>query len=132
MTIKEFLTTTIKSHKYPFSDEIIQDIRPRLLCNDGFPSRCKLVNFITVVPDLMGHRIMKQLSLVIRIMKTNSLTTMPSVMTILGPFMDMCRLRLLRNSLRNTEESKFNKSRRSETWSPILFVLYLKGIKYDS
>ena len=121
MTVKEFLTTTIKSHKYPFSDEIIQENRPRLLCNDGFPSRYKLVSFITVVPGLMGHMIMKKLSLVIRVMKTNSLTTMLRMMITLIPFMDMCRLRLLRNSLRNTEESKFNKSRRSETRSPIIF-----------
>lgn len=36
MTIKEFLATTIKAHKYLFSDEIIQENRPRLFCNDGF------------------------------------------------------------------------------------------------
>ena len=54
MTIKEFLTTTIKSHKYPFSDEIIQEHRPRLLCNDGFSISVQASSFHYCRPQLDG------------------------------------------------------------------------------
>ena len=54
MTVKEFLTTTIKSHKYPFSDEIIQEIRPRLLCNDGFSISVQASKFHYCRPRLDG------------------------------------------------------------------------------
>lgn len=54
MTIKEFLTTTIKSHKYLFSDEIIQENRPRLLCNDGFSISVQASKFHYCRPRLDG------------------------------------------------------------------------------
>ena len=54
MTVKEFLATTIESHKYPFSDEIIQEIRPRLLCNDGFSISVQASKFHYCSPRLDG------------------------------------------------------------------------------
>ena len=54
MTIKEFLATTIKSHKHPFSDEIIQENRPRLLCNDGFSISVQASSFHYCKPRLDG------------------------------------------------------------------------------
>ena len=54
MTIKEFLTTTIKSHEYLFSDEIIQENRPRLLCNDGFSISVQASKFHYCRPMLDG------------------------------------------------------------------------------
>ena len=54
MTIKEFLATTIKSHKYLFSDEIIQEIRPRLFCNDGFSISVQASKFHYCRPRLDG------------------------------------------------------------------------------
>ena len=54
MTIKEFFTTTIKSHKHPFSDERIQENRPRLLCNDGFSISVQASKFHYCSPRLDG------------------------------------------------------------------------------
>ena len=54
MTIKEFLTTTIKTHKYLFSDEIIQENRPRLFCNDGFSISVQASSFHYCKPRLDG------------------------------------------------------------------------------
>ena len=54
MTVKEFLATTIKSHKYPFSDEVIQENRPRLLCNDGFSISVQASKFHYCRPRLDG------------------------------------------------------------------------------
>ena len=54
MTVKEFLATTIKSHKYPFSDEVIQENRPRLLCNDGFSISVQASKFHYCSPRLDG------------------------------------------------------------------------------
>ena len=56
MTVKEFLTTTIKSRKYPFSDKIIiiQENRPRLLCNDGFSISVQASKFHYCSPRLDG------------------------------------------------------------------------------
>ena len=54
MTVKEFLTTTIKSHKYPFSDEIIQENRPRIFCNDGFSISVQASKFHYCRPRLDG------------------------------------------------------------------------------
>ena len=54
MTIKEFLATTIKSHKYLFSDEIIQENRPRLFCNDGFSISVQASSFHYCRPRLDG------------------------------------------------------------------------------
>ena len=54
MTVKEFLATTIKSHKYPFSDEAIQENRPRLLCNDGFSISVQASKFHYCSPRLDG------------------------------------------------------------------------------
>ena len=54
MTVKEFLTTTIKSHKYLFSDEIIQENRPRLLCTDGFSISVQASKFHYCRPRLDG------------------------------------------------------------------------------
>lgn len=54
MTIKEFLTTAIKSHKHLFSDEIIQEIRPRLFCNDGFSISVQASKFHYCSPRLDG------------------------------------------------------------------------------
>lgn len=54
MTVKEFLATTIKSHKYLFSDEIIQENRPRLLCNDGFSISVQASKFHYCIPRLDG------------------------------------------------------------------------------
>ena len=54
MTIKEFLATTIKSHKYLFSDEIIQENRPRLFCNDGFSISVQASSFHYCRPQLDG------------------------------------------------------------------------------
>ena len=56
MTVKEFLTTTIKSHKYPFSDEVIQENRPRLLCNDGFSISVQASKFHYCIPRLDGEQ----------------------------------------------------------------------------
>ena len=54
MTVKEFLATTIKSHKYQFSDEAIQENRPRLLCNDGFSISVQASKFHYCSPRLDG------------------------------------------------------------------------------
>ena len=54
MTIKEFLATTIKSHKYLFSDEIIQENRPRLYCNDGYSISVQASSFHYCRPQLDG------------------------------------------------------------------------------
>ena len=54
MTVKEFLATTIKSHKYLFSDEIIQENRPRLFCNDGFSISVQASSFHYCRPRLDG------------------------------------------------------------------------------
>ena len=54
MTVKEFLATTIKSHKYPFSNEVIQENRPRLLCNDGFSISVQASKFHYCIPRLDG------------------------------------------------------------------------------
>ena len=54
MTVKEFLATTIKSHKYLFSDEIIQENRPRLFCNDGFSISVQASSFHYCRPQLDG------------------------------------------------------------------------------
>ena len=54
MTIKEFLTTTIKSHKYLFSDGTVQEIRPRLVCNDGFSISVQASKFHYCSPRLDG------------------------------------------------------------------------------
>ena len=54
MTVKEFLATTIKSHKYLFSDEIIQENRPRLFCNDGFSISVQASSFHYCKPRLDG------------------------------------------------------------------------------
>lgn len=56
MTVKEFLATTIKSHKYPFSDEVIQENRPRLLCNDGFSISVQASEFHYCWPRLNGNQ----------------------------------------------------------------------------
>lgn len=54
MTVKEFLATTIKSHKYLFSDEIIQENRPRLYCNDGYSISVQASSFHYCRPQLDG------------------------------------------------------------------------------
>ena len=54
MTVKEFLATTIKSHKYPFSGEIIQENRPRLYCNDGYSISVQASSFHYCRPRLDG------------------------------------------------------------------------------
>ena len=54
MTVKEFLATTIKSHKYLFSDEIIQENRPRLYCNDGYSISVQASSFHYCMPRLDG------------------------------------------------------------------------------
>ena len=54
MTVKEFLATTIKSHKYLFSDEIIQENRPRLYCNDGYSISVQASSFHYCRPRLDG------------------------------------------------------------------------------
>ena len=54
MTTKDFLATTIKTHKYPFSDEVIQENRPRLLCNDGFSISVQASKFHYCRPRLDG------------------------------------------------------------------------------
>ena len=54
MTVKEFLATTIKSHKYLFSDEIIQENRPRLFCNDGYSISVQASSFHYCKPRLNG------------------------------------------------------------------------------
>ena len=54
MTVKEFLATTIKTHKHPFSDEVIQENRPRLLCNDGFSVSVQASKFHYCSPRLDG------------------------------------------------------------------------------
>lgn len=56
MTIKEFLATTIKSHKYLFSDEIIQENRPRLYCNDGFSISVQASKYHYCKPRLDGSQ----------------------------------------------------------------------------
>ena len=54
MTVIEFLATTIKSHKYLFSDEIIQENRPRLYCNDGYSISVQASSFHYCKPRLNG------------------------------------------------------------------------------
>lgn len=54
MTVKEFLATTIKSHKYLFSDEMIQENRPRLYCNDGYSISVQASSFHYCRPQLDG------------------------------------------------------------------------------
>ena len=54
MTVKEFLATTIKTHKNLFSDEVIQENRPRLLCNDGFSISVQASKFHYCSPRLDG------------------------------------------------------------------------------
>lgn len=52
MTVKEFLATTIKSRKNPRL--IIQENRPRLLCNDGFSISVQASKFHYCRPRLDG------------------------------------------------------------------------------
>lgn len=54
MTIKEFLRTTLKTHEYLFSDEVIQENRPRLFCNDGFSISVQASKFHYCSPRLDG------------------------------------------------------------------------------
>lgn len=54
MTVKEFLATTIHSHKYLYEDCEVQENRERLYCNDGYSISVQASKFHYCRPRLDG------------------------------------------------------------------------------